>query len=283
MEETMVENLSLLSETIVQNINSLPQFPENILTIQRLIDDPDSDMVSIAKQISIDPALTADLLKIVNSAQYMLSKKVENISEAVKLVGIRGIRNLLYSYGAQKVLGDDTVGKKRLWEHSYRTAFYAYNLVKNFKNTMDLQDDVYVGGILHDIGKIIFSNVHPDLLEKIKKFCVDRGLPASTLENLSAGMNHAELGSLIAEKWNFPDRLVMAIRYHHDPLSVAPEYRDFVDAVYLANMLCEYENGNIAFEQFEISSLENFRISSKRQIDNLLDKLSRGFQRESLI
>ena len=280
LDQAMIENISVLSDEIVQNINSLPQFPENVLHIQRLINDPSSDMPTIARQISIDPALTADLLKIVNSAQYMLSKKVENISDAVKMIGIKGIKNLLYSYGTQKVLGDDTVDKKKLWEHSYRTAFYAYNLIKNFKNDNNLLEDVYVSGILHDMGKIIFSNVHPELLNKIKGFCSDKNVPASTFEDLSAGMNHAELGALIAEKWNFPDKLVAAIRYHHDPEAAPKACKDLVDTVYLANMFCEYENGNINFDQFDQGPMENYKFNSKKQIDALLERLSRGFMRE---
>ncbi|MCL2212141.1 MAG: HDOD domain-containing protein [Treponema sp.] len=282
LDTAMVENMSALSEQIVDSINSLPQFPENIMLVQKLINDPTSDMPMIARQISMDPALTADLLKMVNSAQYMLSKKVDNISEAVKMIGIKGIKNLLYSYGTQKVLGDDTQEKKKLWAHSYRTAFYAYNLVKNFKNDSNLLDDVYVGGILHDMGKIIFSSVHPDLLNNIKGFCTEKNLPASTFENLSAGMNHAELGALIAEKWNFPDRLVAAIRFHHDPETAPEEFKDLIDTVYLANMLCEYENGNITFEQLEPGPLANFKLRSKKQVDALIERLAAGFQKESV-
>jgi putative nucleotidyltransferase with HDIG domain len=280
LDQTMVENIEVLSGEIVNSIEGLPQFPENVLHIQRLINDPSSDMPTIARQISIDPALTADLLKIVNSAQYMLSKKVDSISEAVKMIGIKGIKNLLYSYGTQKILGDDTVDKKKLWEHSYRTAFYAYNLIKNFKNDNSLLDDVYVGGILHDMGKIIFSNVHPDLLNKIKGFCSDKNVPAATFEDLSAGMNHAELGALIAEKWNFPERLVAAIRYHHDPEAAPNDCKDLVDTVYLANMFCEYENGNVNFDQIEASALENFKLTNKKQVDTLLERLSTGFMKE---
>jgi len=283
LDQATIQNMSVLSGEIVKSINSLPQFPENVLMVQKLINDPTSDMPTIARQISMDPALTADLLKIVNSAQYMLSKKVENISDAVKMIGIKGIKNLLYSYGTQKVLGDDTIDKKKLWEHSYKTAFYAYNLVKNFKNDNNLLDDVYVGGILHDMGKIIFSNVHPELLNKIKDFCSDKNLPASTFEDLSAGMNHAELGALIAEKWNFPDKLVAAIRYHHDPDTAPDDSRDLVDTVYLANMFCEYENGNITFDQFDPGPMENFGFKNKKQIDSLLERLSSGFMKEGQI
>ncbi|MDR0390169.1 MAG: HDOD domain-containing protein [Spirochaetaceae bacterium] len=248
--------------------------------VQKLINDPKAEMTDIARQISMDPALTADLLKIVNSAQYMLAKKVDSIAEAVKMVGIRGIKNLLFSYGTQKVLGDDTSDKKALWEHSYRTAFYAFNLIKNFRKDNNLLDDVYVGGILHDMGKIVFANVHPDLLNKIKEFCVEKNLPASTLEDLVAGMNHAEIGALIAEKWNFPESLAASIRFHHDPLSAPQEYKELVQTVYLANMFCEYEKGNVFFDQFEEEVLNDYNITSKKQIDSLLQKFSSGFQKE---
>lgn len=281
LDQTRVENLSILSQAIVDQVSSLPQFPENIVMIQKLINDPKSEMTDIARQISMDPAMTADLLKIVNSAQFMLSKKVDSISEAVKMVGIRGIKNLLYSYGTQKILGDDTTDKRILWEHSYKTAFYAYNLAKNFRKDRNLLDDVYVGGILHDMGKIIFANVHPDLLNKIKTFCIEKGIPASTFEDLAAGLNHAEIGALIAEKWNFPDNLVSAIRLHHDPNVAPTEFKDLVETVYLANMLCEYEAGTITFDQIDKKPLASFGISNEKQLEVLLEKFSVGFKREN--
>ena len=277
LEKTKVENLSILSSAIVDNVNSLPQFPENIIEVQQLISDPNSEMTAIARHISMDPSMTADLLKIVNSAQYMQIKKVDSIAEAVRMVGIRGIKNLLYSYGTQKILGDDTVEKKTLWDHSYRTAFYAFNIVKNFRKDRNLLDDAYVGGILHDMGKIIFSNVHPTLLKNIKEFCTEKSLPSSTFEDLSAGMNHAEIGALIAEKWNFPEGLIAAIRYHHDPGSAQEEFKELAQVVYLANMFCEYERQTITYDQFDPVVLENFGINSKKAVDTLLERFAAGF------
>jgi putative nucleotidyltransferase with HDIG domain len=281
LEQTRVENLSALASTIVRDIDSLPQFPENISAVQKLIGDPDSTMSAIVRYISTDPALSGDLLKIVNSAQYMLAKKVDTIPEAVKLVGLRGIKTLLYSYGTQKILGDDSAAKKALWAHSHKTAFYAYNLVKNFRNNQNMLDEVYVGGILHDMGKIVFSNVHPELLGKIKSFCTEKSLPCSTFEDLSAGLNHAEIGALIAEKWNFPDSLVNAIRFHHDPLSAPVKSKEMVETVYLANMFCEYENAAVIYDQFEPAVLEHFGITSQEQIEALLDRFETGFMEES--
>jgi putative nucleotidyltransferase with HDIG domain len=279
LDQVHVQNLSVLSEAIVSSISSLPQFPENILEIQRLINNKDTDMADIARRLSMDPALTADLLRISNSAQYMHINPIDNIFDAVKMIGIRGIKNLMYSYGTQIILGNDTTEKKQLWEHCYKTAYYAFFLIKNFKPDSGYQDDAFISGMLHDIGKIIFSNVHPNLLEKIKKFCTERNIPNSTFEDLSAGMNHAEIAAHIAKKWNFPENLIQAIGFHHNPLAAPKDCRDLVDGVYLANMFCEYENGNVTFDQFEQNPLINFTITSKDKLESLIERLSQSFKK----
>ena len=272
-----MENLNQLSREIVNEINELPQFPDNIVYLQKLIADPDSELSEIARQISMDPSMTADLLKHVNSAQFMLPKRVDNIVEAVKLVGLRGIRNLLYSYGTQKLL--DT-SQKWLWDHSYKAAFYAYNLAKNFKKRKDLLDDAYVGGILHDMGKIIFSNVHPNLLDKINMFSMSHNVQRDFLEDLSAGLNHAEIGAQIAEKWNFPMALIEAIRYHHEPSECHPEFKDVVFTVYLANALCDIEKGDLGYEQLEQFVLADFNIKTRDQFNIILQRLGQAFEDE---
>jgi HD-like signal output (HDOD) protein len=142
-----------------------------------------------------------------------------------------------------------------------------------------LLDFAYVSGILHDIGKIIFSYVHPDLLNKLRGFSAERKIPKSTLENLSAGMNHAGIGALLAEKWNFPEDLVAAIRYHHNPSDAPESCRTLVDSVYLADMFNEYQKGNVTFEQFETDPLKNFGISSKQQLDDLIKELNAGLKK----
>jgi putative nucleotidyltransferase with HDIG domain len=271
-----VENLEKLSEKIVREIERLPQFPDNIVYLQRLISDPDSEITDIARQISMDPSLTADLLKVVNSAQFMLPKRVDNIVEAVKLVGLRGLKNLLYSYGTQKLLDQ---GQEDLWQHSYKTAFYAYNLAKNLRKK-DLLDDAYVGGILHDMGKIVFSTAHPELLDKITEFCKERDIRRNFIEDLSAGLNHAEIGAKIAEKWNFPDVLVQAIRYHHEPDLCDDEYKDAVYTVYLANALCNIATEEISYELIEKKVLRAFGIKNEEQFNTVRERLEAAFQRE---
>jgi putative nucleotidyltransferase with HDIG domain len=272
------DNLNALSKEIVKEINELPQFPENIVHLQQMIDDPESEITDISKNIAMDMSLTADLLKIVNSAQYMLSKKVDSITEAVKLVGLRGLKNLLYSYGTQKVLKS---GLKELWNHANKTAFYAYALAKSYIKKKDLLDDVYIGGILHDIGKIIFFNAHPKLVGKIAELAKERAMNKDIFEALSTGLNHAEIGALIAEKWNFPDDLVLSIRYHHDPKAAPPERWEAVATIYLANCMANYEEKELTFEQISKDVLKRFGISTEEQFEFLLSKLIETYDKES--
>jgi len=282
MSDVRLDNLEIISQRLVQEIDALPRFPENIVNLQHMISDPDTEIAEIARQVSTDPALTADLLKVVNSAAFMLPKKVDNIVEAVKLVGMRGLRNLLYSYGTQKILGNETAETKRLWEHSYRTAFYAYNLAKSVTRKKEILDDVYVGGILHDMGKIIFSSVHPDLIEKINEFSAEKNIPAEIFEDLSAGLNHSEIGAMIAEKWNFPDALVAAIKYHHNPLSAPRQYRDVIYTVCLANGLCHIRDANFGIEHFEPRVLAEFNITSEEQLRHIEERLHNAFLKEAI-
>jgi putative nucleotidyltransferase with HDIG domain len=274
-EEIHLENLSNLSLEIVNSIDKLPQFPENVIRLEKLINDPESEMNDIAYQVSMDPSLTADLLKIVNSAQYMLPKKVDNIIEAVKMLGLKGLRNQLYTYGTQKVL---KTANKELWAHAYKVAFYSYNLAKNFKRKRDLVDDAYVGGILHDMGKIIFSDVHPNLLEKISSFSAGRAMSKNMVEDFAAGLNHAEIGGMIAAKWNFPESLVSAIKFHHEPHLAAEEFQEVVETVYLANSMANLETEEITYEQIEPHIQKNFGITEEKQFRAIHEKLQEAFK-----
>jgi len=249
-----------------------------IVAIQRLIADPKSEISDIARKISTDPALTADLLKTVNSAQFMLPNKVDNIVDAVRMLGLRGIKNMLFNYGADKIL--NLPAHPELWDHAHRVAFYSFTLARQITRSKDIIDDAYVGGILHDIGKIVFSAVHPDLLDRIQHFSTKRDIPPGLFEDLSAGYNHAEIGAKIAEKWNFSDSLVESIRYHHEPNACRPEHRLVVYCVYLGNAVCGYESGGIHYDAMDHSILSKFRITSEEQFKGVQHRLSNDYEAE---
>jgi len=278
INEVKLEKLDMLITQIVDEIDQLPQFPDNIVAIQRLIADPKSEISDIARKISTDPALTADLLKTVNSAQFMLPNKVDNIVDAVKMLGLRGIKNMLFNYGADKIL--NLPAHPELWDHAHRVAFYSFTLARQITRSKDIIDDAYVGGILHDIGKIVFSAVHPELLDRIQHFSSERDISAGLFEDLSAGYNHAEIGAKIAEKWNFSDSLIESIRYHHEPSACRPEHRLVVYCVYLGNAVCGYESREINYDAMDHSILSKFRITTEDQFKGVQHRLSNDYEAE---
>ncbi|MBQ3649224.1 MAG: HDOD domain-containing protein, partial [Treponema sp.] len=199
-----------------------------------------------------------------------------------KLVGLRGIKNLLYSIGSMKALTEDSNEEiKALWTHAYRIAFYSYNLARNFLRTdKKCVDDSYVCGLLHDMGKIIFETAHPEVLDKISAMCEERGVSKNLFERMFAGVNHGDVGSLIAKKWNFPEVIINAIRYHHDPLSAPEEFRKITTLIYFADMLSHYSEGNFDYSLIEPSALKMFGITSEEALKVLADKLDNSFKKE---
>jgi putative nucleotidyltransferase with HDIG domain len=275
-----LETLDILTEAIVREIDTLPHFPENIVYLQKLTGDPESNISEIARIISSDPVLVAELLKLVNSPIYRVSKKIESVAQAIKLIGMRALRNILYSYGTQVILGTKYKMMKDLWDHSNKVASYAHAIARNYGSKPDVLDDVFVGGILHDFGKIILASLHPNVLDRIKKFCMEKGIAAQLLEDMSMGLNHAAAGAKIAEKWNFPDQLVYAIRAHHEPSLSPEEYRNVVYPVYLANFICDYEKEKVVFDQIDAQVREYFRILSEEQLLSLIERLRRQFDND---
>jgi HD-like signal output (HDOD) protein len=273
-----LHKLEILTEALIRDVESLPHFPDNVLEIIRATQDPEARIPEIAKKIGRDPALTADLLKLANSAFFMIPFRVNNILQAVKLVGLKGLRNLLYSYGTQRIMGEKYTEMKSLWENSYRTAFYAYILARSLKKRQEILDDVYVAGILHDLGLIVVNYMNADALAKMSAFCREKDIPLQTLEKFAFGLNHGEIGARIAERWNFPAQLVEGIRFHHEPLCARQQYKDIVFCVYMASALCGLEKGLIGFDEMETPVLHDFGIYSAAHCRKVLATLSRAFR-----
>lgn len=281
MDEVRADSLITISTELSNHIDSLPQFPESILDLQRKLDDPEAEMSAIAMSLGKDPSLTADLLKTVNSARFMLPRRMDNVLEAVKLVGIRGLRQMLYSYGTQRVLGgQDDERTRQLWAHAQRTAFYAYGIARYVVKRKDILDDCYVGGILHDMGKIVFSSLHPDTVDKIAQFCRSKGIPTSLFEEMTDGIDHAEVGARLAERWNFPEILITMIRHHHTPLQAEPQYQEVVSVVYIANELANLDSDR--FEHIDGRVLRILGLTSRDQLATVQERLSAQYDREHL-
>jgi putative nucleotidyltransferase with HDIG domain len=275
--EIHIEKMDLLTEAVVKEINSLPRFPDNILYLQKLTADPDADFNEIAGRIKADPVLTAEILKMVNSPIYRVANKIEKIADAIKLIGMRALRNNLYFYGTQRILGEKYTMMKEMWDHAFRVANFAYNIAKNYGKRGDVLDDVFIGGILHDLGKIVLSSLHPHVVDKIVKFCIEKGISTNIVEDITVGLNHAETGAKMAEKWNFPDQLVASIRAHHEPTASPDEYKTIVYPVYLANFICGYEKEKVIFDQIDPEIRRYFKLTSEESFLALVARLKKKF------
>lgn len=278
LSSSNLSNLNELSKEYVDLIDAIPQFPDNIMSIHKLIAQPEMKLSDVAEKISNDVALTADLLKIVNSASFSLATPCRNVHDAVKLVGTRGIKNLLYSIGSMKSLEKFSPEQKSLWFHCAKVAAYAKFIAKTYyPSSKDLSEDIYVCALLHDMGRVVFNVAHPQMIEKFKQKCKEHILSMDVFERITAGLNHSEIGAQIAEKWNFPEVIVQVIRYHHDPLAAPEKIRTIAVIVYFANMIANYQDETVEFYQFDPVILKLFNMKKEDQLKAFSDKLLENY------
>jgi len=276
--EIHLEQVRILADVLVRDIDALPHFPEATQELIQLTAEPEASLGAIVSRISSSPTLTADVLKQANSAYYGRPSRVDNVLTAVKMIGLRSLHHLLYSIGFQRILAQHRSRLTALWEHSRRAAAYAMVLARDVLRRKDIVDDVYAAAILHDLGHIVVTSLHPATQVKMRRFSMEKNIPSRILERFSFGMHHADIGALIAQRWNFPDYLIESIKFHHDPLFASARYRHVVYCVYLANAVCDLERGMITYVQMERPVLAEFGINSRGQLLDLAQMLRKQFE-----
>ncbi len=262
------EHGSLIASEITNEIDQMPQFPESITTLQKELGNPNCSFKSIADKITSDPSLTAEILRIANSPVYRVKNEVIDVAGAVGLMGMLGVKSLLYNYGVQKILGSryNKTTIKEINDHSIYVAL-ASSYLASYKNLEIISEDIYIAALLHDIGKIIVNSLTNNLENKLKDLCTRKYIPISVLEDLTKGYNHSMIGSEVAEKWNLPDKYINAIAYHHTPFDVGEEYKTLIYAINLGNEIYYYNKDKrdfhdinyIVLEYFELEDEENFQ------------------------
>lgn len=248
-----------IAEKILMEIDSLPAFPENIAHLQRLINDGNSTITQIASIVKRDPSLTADLLRMANSAGYATYKRIESIDEALKNIGLQSFNGILTAVGAFNIIhARYKKAFKDVWDHSLKTAFYAEKLCSELR-TKKLKNSAYVAGLLHDLGKIVLLTLHPTTMKALGAN-IGSINETNPIEEIAFGINHSEMGGLIAGHWNFEDDLVDAIKLHHQPFLASEENKELVYLIYLANFIQDVERGFGDLAQLEMVVYECFNL-----------------------
>jgi putative nucleotidyltransferase with HDIG domain len=232
------EEADIISEALIKEINSIPQFPQHIIQLTEMLKDIDVNMAAVANIIKRDPGLTMGILKMANSAHYRRLNKIERIDLAVNIIGVNGLKYLIQSFGAKKVLEQkySNTDIEKLWSHSLQIAQISSILCNKF-SLNDLGDYAYIGGILHDIGKILIRGLHSKTIDKISRLCIEKSISLRVIEDLMDGVNHAKIGSKMASKWNLPENVVNLIKYHHNPLAAVDDIKEIVKIIYLADII----------------------------------------------
>jgi HD-like signal output (HDOD) protein len=264
-----VEIISRIKERIIKDVQELPPFPASINRIMELCNDPDSSLDAISGGIMSDPALSSGVIKLSNSAAFISGKRIENVFEAVRILGLRNIRSMIMASSARRIIEQRYGQYEKIWDHSNRVACYARYIGQSYYDS-GVAEKASLAGLLHDLGKIILLATDSSTAKKISEQFKDRMLITETfMEEISIGISHSTIGGLVAEGWNFPEYLVDAIRLHHAPLNATKASEPVVHVVYLANMISGIEANKYEYHYLYENILEHYRLLDQKSFDAL--------------
>ncbi len=199
-------------------VDRMPTFSQNVVRILDLTSDINTAPKDLVRLVEHDPVLTIKVLKLVNSAYFGLSKKVTSIKQGVVYIGINTIKNLAVSIAAIGALprtNEAGFDMDDFWYHSLFTATVAKLIAQERGFPKTEITTFFIAGLLHDIGQIVFAQFIPETYRKVLHTAAKKGVTIDRVERSAFGMDHAEVGGILAEKWQLPADLVRCIRYHH--------------------------------------------------------------------
>jgi len=234
-----------LIEKILRNIDEVPSLPISVSKILEVTKNPNASPNDLNKVISLDPILTGKVLKLVNSAYYSISTKVNSIVKAIILLGVNTIRNLALTTAVVPIVGTGVkkswlvLNVNGFWKHSIGTGVTAKMIAKHAGIDKKVLEEYFIGGLLHDIGKVILDHAlnekYSDVIQKSAK----ENKSLIELEDELLDINHAKIGKLLAEKWDLSPELSEVINFHHNPKECNPDFKHLVYAVAVANIFCQ--------------------------------------------
>jgi HD-like signal output (HDOD) protein len=266
-------------DKLIDEIDNLPTFPKTIQDIQAAIDKPNSSIGSIAEMIKRDIALSANILKLSNSAAFRRGAKVESLDRAIQLIGLKELQSLLYSLGTKQILEDKFPAFQTIWEKSNESAFYSKMISQKMGMNKNSQSNLIASALLHDVGEILLLSLEPERMGKIRNYSTSKEIASAiSMEESAFGITHSKLGAHVGIKWNFPDAYVRAMEYHHRPLLAEDFYNEIIYPIYLSDMMIAINHKEARSSEIPEEILKFCKFASKGEFDSFRTKVREQFQ-----
>ncbi|MGD9209835.1 MAG: HDOD domain-containing protein, partial [Desulfobacteraceae bacterium] len=220
VDHVKTNNYSNIMQKIDRIDVKLPEVPTLVFELNEIIANPMSSASDIARIINKSPSLTATLLKIVNSAFYGLRSKIDSISRAVMLMGSKEVSNLAMGITIMETFKDipkEVMDVSSFLEHNLACGIVARILAAHSK--MSNTEQLFVSGMLHDIGRLIFCKYFPEYSVLAFTMAEQSTIPLYKAEQKIFGCTHTQIGKKLLNKWKLPILLVDNVYYHHQPSS----------------------------------------------------------------
>lgn len=249
--DTILHNSKLVQ--LIGRLTSLPSLPVLYIRLTDLLEKTDIDSNQVAKVVSEDIAMTVQLLKLVNSALFGISRKIVNLQEAVSYLGLDTIRSFALAQHLFSQCNNELFKRfklDQLWTHSLCVAIQARQRASQISQSTQARQDAYVGGILHDVGKLILASFLPESYQEVLDETEKSNRSQSEVEVERLGADHASIGAYLTCLWGMPRTITEAVAFHHHvpPLSGTDAVLPVSEAVWHADRICH--GGHSMSEQY---------------------------------
>lgn len=227
-------------QKIIGKVDKLPTLPYIVTTLTDLLRSPNTSAADVHKVIMKDQSLSSRILKLVNSAFYGFSERISSISHAIVILGFNTVKNIALTASVFDMFPTEGAGaggfdRKGFWVHSLACAGTARIIAT--KARIPNPEDIFVAGLLHDVGKIVLDQFVHEKFATIMQMVADENILIREAEiKVLDGINHSQIGALLATKWKLPSALVQIIAFHHRP-EMGDQMMKAISCVHLADIL----------------------------------------------
>jgi putative nucleotidyltransferase with HDIG domain len=204
---------------VLAGVESVPAMPAIVVKVRQLAADPDVDFGALARAVEHDPGLTADVLRLANSAYFGFAHTIGSVRQAVVRLGTQRIVHLVLTLAiapiARKAVRGYDLPPGELWRHCIAVAIGAEKVASAVGRAPT--DNTFTAGLLHDIGKIVLGSFVEVDADPIVEAAFEQGLSFDQAERDVLGIDHADVGGALLERWHLPPDIVEADRWHHRP------------------------------------------------------------------